>query len=98
VIVLFLPFLGEALSHEWFHRIIFVIVLPVAVWALYNGYLIHRLKRVLFMGAVGVLFLISAMVFGHDDLKTEYTLMVVAGLSLAAAHLTNLRACRLRHQ
>lgn len=97
VIVLFLPFLGEFFPHKWFHRIIFAIVLPVAVWALYNGYLVHRLKRVLIIGAIGVIFLISAMVFAQEETRTEYTLMIIAGICLAAAHLTNLRACRLGH-
>ncbi len=69
----------------------------VAVWALYNGYLVHRMKRVLYLGAVGLALLIAAMTLGHDDFRVEYGLMIAAGLTLATAHLTNLRACRLGH-
>jgi hypothetical protein len=98
VIVIFLPFLGETLTHQWFHRIIVVIVLPVAVWALYNGYLIHKMKSVLYMGAAGLAFLIAAMTLGEHDFRIEYGLMIVAGLILAVAHLLNLRACRLDHR
>lgn len=98
VLVIFLPFLGETLSHQWFHRIIVVVVLPVAVWALYSGYQIHKLKRILWLGAAGLAFLISAMLFGHDDFRVEYALMIIAGILLASAHLVNLRACRLDHR
>ena len=98
VIVLFLPLVGEKISHIWFHRIIFVVVLPVAVWAIYNGYQIHKNKRVVYLGAVGISFLLGATVVDHNDLRMEYALMIVAGISLASAHLVNLRACRLNHR
>ncbi len=98
VIVLFLPFLGENISHQWFHRIVFAVVLPVAVWAIYNGYQIHKKKRVVSLGAVGIAFLLGAMAVEHEDLRMEYALMIVAGLALASAHFVNLRACRLDHR
>ncbi|NJM09684.1 MAG: MerC domain-containing protein [Bdellovibrionaceae bacterium] len=97
-LVILLPFLGEALAHGWFHTVIVLIVFPVAVWALWNGFLLHRLKRVLWLGGIGIAFLIAALAFGRDDMRVEFALMIVAGLTLASAHLINLRACRLDHR
>jgi len=97
-LVITLPLLGEALAHGWFHTMIVLIVFPVAVWALWNGYLLHRLKRVLWLGALGILFLSAALVLGQEDFRTEFALMIAAGLLLASAHLINLRACRLNHR
>lgn len=97
-LVIFLPFLGNFLAHGWFHTIIVLVVFPVAIWALWNGFLLHRLKRVLWLGSGGILFLASAMVVGHDNPQNEFTLMIIAGLILATAHFINLRACRMEHE
>jgi CDP-diglyceride synthetase len=97
VIVLFMPVLGEIMPHNWFHRIMFAVVLPVAVWAIYNGYRIHKKKSVAYLGAIGIAFFLAAIAVEHENLKLEYTLMIVAGFVLASAHWANLRACRLNH-
>lgn len=97
VLVLFTPVLGDFLSHEMFHVVVVIVVVPVAVWALWNGYMQHRSARVLYVGGAGLAFLIGGMLLGSFDRKFEVGGMIVAGLLLAWAHYANLRACRLNH-
>lgn len=96
-LVILLPFAGEALAHGWFHVAIVAIVFPVAVWALWNGYLLHRQKRVLWMGGLGILLIGVALYYAYEHSNLEFVFMTIAGLLLAGAHLINLRACRLGH-
>lgn len=94
LIVLLLPFAGEVLEHRWFHISIALIVFPVAIWALWNGYQLHRRKVVLYLGSVGLAVLALGMAVGEYSHEFEIAAMVAAGLILAAAHYNNLRACR----
>jgi hypothetical protein len=97
LLVLFMPIAGEFFSHETFHVIIAVIVFPVAVWALWNGYQQHHKRSVLYFGAAGITLMIFGMILGEFDRRFEYAGMISAGLLLAWAHYTNLRSCRLGH-
>ena len=97
LLVLSMPVVGEFLSHQMFHIIIMVIVVPVAVWALWNGYRLHKYVRVLWLGGAGIAILIASMYLGSHNPTIEVTGMVAAGLILASAHLFNLRACKTRH-
>jgi hypothetical protein len=92
-LVFLMPVVGEFLSEQWFHATIIAIVFPVAVWALYNGYRLHRLQRVLWLGALGLLFISAAIWVGHENTYGEFFFMVLAGIMLSAAHWFNLRAC-----
>lgn len=95
-LVLFMPILNETVSSHVFHHIIVWVVVPLAVWALLNGYRLHHQRRVLVLGLIGIALIFAAHYFEHQH-KLEVALMIVAGLVLAAAHLTNLRACRSHH-
>lgn len=97
LMVLSIPVAGEFLSHDLVHLIVALVVVPVAVWALWNGYRLHKYARVLWLGGVGIVILVTGMVAGRHDREVEVAAMVVAGLILASAHYFNLRACRLRH-
>ncbi|MBX3023040.1 MAG: MerC domain-containing protein [Bdellovibrionales bacterium] len=97
VLVVFLPFAGEELAHGWFHWIIVCVVVPVAIWALWNGYRLHRLKRVLWLGSVGLIFVCLALYVGYYDLNYEIILMISGGLLLSMAHFSNLRQCQRTH-
>ncbi|MGE3682785.1 MAG: MerC domain-containing protein [Bdellovibrionales bacterium] len=94
LLVILVPFVGESLAHSWFHVLIALLVVPVAIWALWTGYRRHHQARVLGLGAIGLAF-IAAAFFTHDHrLEREYLFMVMAGVFLAAAHYSNLRVCR----
>ncbi len=106
VLVLFLPVLGEFVSEQWFHWLIAGVVIPVAAGALWLGYRRHRNQKVLALGAIGIGLLVTGLYIsylethsssvrelGHQN-PLEIVTMIAAGLTLASAHLLNLRACR----
>lgn len=97
LLVFVMPVVGEFLSETWFHATIIAIVFPVAVWALWSGYQKHHLKRVLWLGGIGLLFISIAIYVGHENTIGEFFFMVVAGIVLSAAHYSNLRACAVKH-
>ncbi|HMN68309.1 MAG TPA: MerC domain-containing protein [Bdellovibrionales bacterium] len=94
LLVLALPFAGDFLSHDWFHVGIALVVFPVAAWALWNGYRLHRRKSVIYLGTIGLFIIALGMFIGAYSHEFEVAAMVSAGLILAAAHYQNLRACR----
>jgi hypothetical protein len=97
LLVLFMPIAGEFLSHHMFHVIVAIVVFPIAVWALWNGFSQHRKRSVLYFGAAGIFLMSAGMILGDYDRVYEYLGMIVAGLMLAWAHYSNLRACRISH-
>lgn len=94
VLVIFLPLAGSSLAHDWFHEIIIAIVVPVALWALWNGYRIHRHNSMLWYAGFGFLFIAMSVALGHDHDLIEKAFMIAAGLLLGYAHFLNLRARR----
>lgn len=94
-IVLLLPLAEQFLEPSWFHRTILLVVLPVAFWALINGYLRHRLKRILVIGFIGLSIMLTVTLMEPIPLIVETAAMVMAGLLLALAHFFNLRACQI---
>jgi hypothetical protein len=97
LIVLLMPLVGHSLMHGWFHAVIIAVVVPVAAWALWNGYRLHRLKRVLWLGGFGIILICLAITVGARRYSYEVVLMTAAGLLLTAAHYVNLRVCRGLH-
>lgn len=96
-LVVFTPFVGQYLSHDYVHGIMIVIVIPVALWALINGFRKHHQINVLWLGGLGILFMILGMLISDHSLTQESAFMIVAGICLATAHLINLRSCRQTH-
>lgn len=97
LLVVMVPFVGTQLAHGWFHAVIAAIVVPVAVWALWNGYRQHNDARVLWLGGIGLGFVALALLLPGEVLQREFILMSIGGLSLAGAHLLNLRRCQPDH-
>jgi len=93
-LVIFLPLVGASLAHAWFHALIIAIVVPVAVWALWNGYRVHRHSTMLWYAGFGFLFIGLSVLLGHDHDLIEKAFMIAAGLLLGYAHFLNLRARR----
>ena len=102
-LVILIPFVGHFLSASWVHITIAVVIFPVAVWALWSGYRRHRHPRILIAGGVGLALMAAGMTLENSDPSSRETalqtlLLISAGLTLAAAHWFNLRACRKRHR
>ncbi|MFP5519487.1 MAG: MerC domain-containing protein [Bdellovibrionia bacterium] len=90
-----LPALGYAFEHPLFHFLLALFVVPVGVFAFYQGYKQHHQKGILLLGFLG-LFVIGAMaavphawlhVVGHN------TLTLVGSGILILAHVLNRRQC-----
>ena len=92
VLLIFMPLVGATLAHEWFHTVIIAIVVPVAAWALWNGYRIHRHATMFWYAAFGFAFIGVSVALGHDHDSIQVGFMVAAGLLLSYAHFLNLRA------
>lgn len=95
ILIFSLPVVEQYLSHEMFHVIVAAVVFPVAVIALWSGYRMHRLTRMLWLGGIGLGFLALAMHLEYRHKGTPATIaMVLAGTFLTLAHYLNLKACR----
>ena len=92
-LVAMVPLLGHAFNESWFHAGVIAIVIPVAAWALWNGYKTHRRRRVLWLGGAGTLLIAGAV--ARADVETP--LMIGAGLILSLAHYFNLTVCSHSH-
>ena len=96
-LVLLIPLMSTHLSDNWFHLLIFIVVLPVAIYALWRGYRLHRMKRVLGLGAFGLALMCFGTFVHTSDIWAESEVMICAGLILSAAHFINMRGCRHSH-
>jgi hypothetical protein len=94
VALVFLPLVGATLVHGWVHTAIIAVVVPVAVYALWNGYRLHRHTSVIWLAAAGFGAIAMALLFGGDHNFVEGGFMIAAGVLLSTAHYKNLRACR----
>lgn len=90
------PVLANYFSDQMFHAIVVIIVVPVAVLALWRGYLLHRKKSVLYNGSIGIALIFAALYMGHGH-HMETSLMIIAGIILSMAHYRNLKGCQLPH-
>ncbi|GAB3674102.1 MerC domain-containing protein [Salinisphaera aquimarina] len=94
------PILGfTVVSHETFHQLILLLVIPTTVIALGMGYRRHHSRVVATLGLAGVAALVVAA-FAVHELGTEALergVTVAGGLLLAAAHLRNFRLTRAGH-
>src|SRR5262245_14553339 len=94
VALVFLPLVGATLVHGWIHSVIIAVVVPVAVYALWNGYRIHRHSSVIWLAAFGFGAIALAVLFSGGHNSFEAAFMILAGVLLSTAHYKNLRACR----
>jgi hypothetical protein len=94
VALVFLPLVGASLVHGWIHSAIIAVVVPVALYALWIGYRIHRHTSVIWLAVFGFGAIALAMTFGEDHNLIEAGFMIAAGILLSTAHYKNLRATR----
>jgi hypothetical protein len=76
--------------------IVALFIFPIAIFALWSGYKLHRYLQMLVLGVVGLALMAVGLGVGlRDNTQLEQILMISAGIFLVAAHAFNLRACRI---
>lgn len=83
------------LSHEWFHLILLLVIIPVSSIAFALGFLRHRNARMWLPAGFGFALLITAAVLEHGHVLPAgwiAALTSVASISLITGHLMNLRS------
>ena len=83
-----------SLSSDFVHQLMLLVVVPVSGLALYGGWVRHRRRDVMLLGALGIGLLAFAAFFAHDHLghATDTGITVVGSAMLALSHWKN-RAC-----
>ncbi len=97
LVVIFLPLMGTSFfTHELFHQMMLVLVVPASIFAMGMGCHKHRKWQVAALGVVGVLVLSFAAFYGHELLgeAAEEGLTILGGLILASGHFMNYSHCR----
>ena len=97
VLIVMLPSLvALQFDGEAFHVWMVLAVIPVSVYALTMGCKQHKRYRLLGLGLLGLLFLLSAVVSGVGNFW-EQALTVTGAAIIALGHYWNYRLCR-RHE
>ena len=97
VIIVMLPSLAALqLDGEAFHLWMVLAVIPISIYALTMGCRQHKHYRLLGIGLVGLLFLLSAVLPGDDLISSfwEKALTVTGAVTIALGHYWNYRLCR----
>lgn len=97
ILVTVLPALsGLPFADESFHFWMILAVIPISVYALSLGCKKHKRYRFLIIGFVGLTFMGSAVILGHDYLGEmgEKTLTVIGVVIVAIGHMLNFRSCQ----
>jgi hypothetical protein len=93
LLLLLLPsFVVLQLNNEAYHTAMVLIVLPTSVFALFMGCKQHKRYRLLFIGFVGLIFLVLAISLGNEFWEKVLTLMGSA--VIAGGHYWNYRLCQ----
>jgi hypothetical protein len=83
----------SAFVGEGFHKAVVIAALPLSILAMLSGYRVHARCTPIIQSAIGLACLGFAA-FVASNLADETVLTIVGGLTLAAAHLANLRLRR----
>lgn len=96
IFLLTLPLVGEYLDSPIFHILIFLMVVPIGLYAFLQGYRHHQTKMVLILGIPGLLivglgaFLPASLVPGFS----REIITLIGSILLITAHSINRKACR----
>lgn len=97
LVVTLLPVIGSTLfTHEQFHQIMLIVVLPTSVGAFALGCREHKQGSVAVIGGIGLaLLIVAAFAVGSAwGENAEQIITVIGGLVLAVAHIKNFNYCR----
>lgn len=96
VILALLPSIAVLqINGEQFHLWILAAVLPTSLLALSLGCKKHKRIRYMAFGVVGLVFLITAVLLGHE--VAEKTFTVIGSAFIALAHWFNYQQCFKKH-
>ncbi len=96
IFILSLPWLGEYFHDPLFHIFIFLLVVPIGLYAFFQGYSHHKNKSVLALGIPG-LFAVGLGAFVPERIAHQIgheSLTIVGSILLISAHYINRRVCR----
>ena len=86
---------AHLLESEWVHWLLLLPISALAAWSLPTGFIVHRRYLPLTIGVVGIVLMVASLFVGHEY---EYFAVVVAGLFLIGAHLSNRKLLQLNSQ
>ncbi|EQC46095.1 MerC domain-containing protein [Bacteriovorax sp. Seq25_V] len=98
-LIMFAPAIGQYFENPLIHMIGMGLVIPLGLYTFISKLKVHSDKRPLYIGIVGMLFLISGHLF-HTFLGNELAEVIeiassiIGGGSLIAAHVLNIKLCR----
>jgi hypothetical protein len=83
-----------AFDPEVLHFWLLFAVIPISLFAMITGYYHHRKASISAISLVGMLTLISAVIFGHDIMagKGEIVLTLIGSMLVAFGHIKSLKA------
>ena len=89
-------FLAISIDNELIHKVFLILVLPISLYALINGYKNHKVSSYLSIGISGLWLLIFAVFFGEGVFGefTEQILTFIGSIIVAFAHYKNYQICR----
>ncbi len=93
------PGLVKYFDNEFIHLAMIAFVVPLGLYAFVSKLKIHENKTPLYIGIMGMLLLVLAIVFheqhGHDHTEyIEMSLSILGGVALIWAHIMNVKLCR----
>lgn len=99
VVAFFAPVLSEYLKHELFHWVLFLIVFPVVIFALWRPRKHHKSNIPVTLGSIGLLMLVIGLSYDflagkshiHGTDHAESIVTIIGSFFLIAAHFLNLK-------
>lgn len=84
------------LEQEIFHIAMVVCVIPISIYALTMGCKQHKNRSIAYLGGVGIILLIAAVIFGEHHLGEvgEKLLTTIGALVITFAHFRNFKLCQ----
>jgi hypothetical protein len=97
-----LPWVAEYLEDSSFHLVIFFLIVPIGLYAFFQGYGHHKNKWVLILGIPGLFLVSFAAFFPHGVTSVEHSnhdhsspiITIIGSVLLVSAHFINRRTCR----
>ncbi|MDE1465865.1 MerC domain-containing protein [Spartinivicinus poritis] len=97
VVIVIIPTVVSAmLSDEVFHKVLILFVLPTSILALIMGWQKHKAWSVILLGAIGLLIITLAALYGHDIVGEagEKWATIIGSIVIALSHYKNQKLCR----
>lgn len=96
ILILFMPVVQNELLHSVFHRVMFVLVVLIAMISFLPSYKKHKQMRVLVYAAIGCSILMTAAADFHfihhiQIPYFEHIFTSIGGIFLLTAHISNIR-------